>query len=227
MFELNERVDITAVTDIGPDRRSALIIDNFYQDPDSVRDYAAFDIDLRNDQDIMGGLPGCRAYTEDDRVRQNLKSLFDNLSKQPLWKYPIKDSWEENWNKTNFLCNMMKDCRDSGGGIPHSDGFDINFGAVIYLNKPEECSGGTRLYSLNGIQSPNQIKNSDAFRHRYNEYVKKKWLVDHTSDEWKVELEFEMVYNRCILYEADMLHAQWYEEGAFTEHYRIAQVLFI
>ena len=89
MFELNERVDITAVTDIGPDRRSALIIDNFYQDPDSVRDYAAFDIDLRNDQDIMGGLPGCRAYTEDDRVRQNLKSLFDNLSKQPLWKLSL------------------------------------------------------------------------------------------------------------------------------------------
>ena len=46
-------------------------------------------------------------------------------------------------------------------------------------------------------------------------------------DGWEVELEFEMVYNRCILYEADQLHAQWYSEDAFTTKDRIAQVLFI
>lgn len=231
MFELNKEVDLTVVTDIGPESRSALIIDNFYQDPDSVRDYAIFDVELRNDHDIMAGIPGWRAYQEDDKVRENLKPLFDNLKKQSIWKYSIDDSrWEKNWNKTNFLCNMMKDCRDIGGGIPHSDGFDINFGAIIYLNTPEECTGGTRLYSLDGIQSPKQIDEGDSFRDKYNEYVKKRWINSHENNdtsEWKVELEFEMVYNRCIIYEADLLHAQWYEEGEFSEYYRIAQVLFI
>jgi hypothetical protein len=53
------------------------------------------------------------------------------------------------------------------------------------------------------------------------------WLKDHGTDKWNVELEFEMVYNRMIMYEADLLHAQWYAEDAFTNCDRIAQVLFL
>ena len=37
MFELNDKVDITLVSEIGAENRNALIIDNFYKDPDSVR----------------------------------------------------------------------------------------------------------------------------------------------------------------------------------------------
>ena len=39
MFEVNEKLDITVVSDIGNEKRCALIIDNFYKDPDSIRDY--------------------------------------------------------------------------------------------------------------------------------------------------------------------------------------------
>ena len=39
MFELNKEFDITVVSDIGEEKRNALIIDNFYKNPDEVRQY--------------------------------------------------------------------------------------------------------------------------------------------------------------------------------------------
>ena len=40
MFELNPQCEVTAVIDIGPDNRSAMVIDNFYQNPHAVRELA-------------------------------------------------------------------------------------------------------------------------------------------------------------------------------------------
>ena len=42
-----------------------------------------------------------------------------------------------------------------------------------------------------------------------------------------VEHSFEMVYNRMVLYEADVLHGQNAELGHFTNFDRINQVLFM
>jgi len=225
MFELSKEFDVTVITDIGLDKRSAIIVDNFYQNPDEVRQYA-YQCSLKNNPDLMSGLPGWRIYEENSAVRENLKPFFDELKEQKIWKNKINlDVWEENWNKTNFLCNVMNsETRAFGGGIPHHDGFGVHFGSVIYLNTPDECSGGTRLYSVYGNSGHDGEK---EFGHLYNEHIKNKWIHDNESDDWKVEIDFEMVYNRCILYESDQLHAQWYEEGEFSEHHRLAQVLFI
>ena len=40
MFELNPQMDITAVTDIGPDNRVGIVIDNIYAEPMKVRELA-------------------------------------------------------------------------------------------------------------------------------------------------------------------------------------------
>jgi len=224
MFEVNEKFDITVVSDIGNEKRCALIIDNFYKDPDSIRDYIET-INLSQDPDLMGGISGWRAYAVNSEVRDNLKPVFDNLKKQPIWKKKIIEGlWEDNWRQLNFMCNVMDhSSRDVGGGIPHSDGFDVHFGGIIYLNKPDECHGGTRLYSVDGRQSTWGL---DGVQNLYNEYLKKRWENDE-GEGWKLELEFEMVYNRCVLYEADLIHAHWYDEDAFTEHLRLTQALFM
>ena len=56
MFELNPMMDITAVVDVGPDNRSAMVIDNFYENPEEVRQLAlkiprVNDIPLTNHRD--------------------------------------------------------------------------------------------------------------------------------------------------------------------------------
>ena len=40
MYEVNPECEITAITDIGPDDRSAVVIDNFYENPEEIRQLA-------------------------------------------------------------------------------------------------------------------------------------------------------------------------------------------
>mgnify|MGYP003657171399 CR=1 FL=1 len=53
----------------------------------------------------------------------------------------------------------------------------------------------------------------------------RKWL--YGDREWRVEYEAEMVYNRCIFYESDVMHSQNIDHGMFTEHDRVNQVFFL
>ena len=144
--------------------------------------------------------------------RRILNHSSIKLKQHPIWKNPINEElWESNWNKSGFMCNIMNaKTMDVGGGIPHQDSFDIHFGSVIYLNKGDECQGGTRLYSYFGKQSfprPDMItEDCVAIGHEFNQITKNRWLRQWVDEDpqspWNVELEFEMVYNRCILYEA-------------------------
>ena len=53
----------------------------------------------------------------------------------------------------------------------------------------------------------------------------RRWL--YGDREWKVEYEAKMRYNRCIFYEADILHSQNMEIGMFDSHDRINQIFFL
>ncbi len=241
MFELNKEFDITLVSDIGSEKRNALIVDNFYKNPDEVRQYC-LDSPKKTSEThpgLISGLPGHRVFEDDPRVAEQLKDQFSRWRDEPIWRSPrltnLK-SWDDAWNRTGFMCNVMNaETFDKGTGIPHQDNIDITFGSVIYLNTPEECAGGTRLYSYKNCMSlyaPDIVETGSLYvRDHFNvdDTDKSRDWFDgsHEDSPWKVELEFEMVYNRCILYEADLLHSQWYSKGMFTDYDRICQVLFM
>ena len=130
MFELNKEHDITVVTGIGPEDRCALIVDDFYENPEEVRKYAIASEkhSKQSDPELMSGLPGHRVWEEDKRIRQNLKPFFDGIrNHRDLWRSPKKikpGSWETSWDRAAFICNVMRENnRDPGGGIPHIDSF--------------------------------------------------------------------------------------------------------
>ena len=37
MFEISDKLEVIAITDVGPDKRNCMLIDNFYKNPDEVR----------------------------------------------------------------------------------------------------------------------------------------------------------------------------------------------
>ena len=37
MFELSDQLEVIAITDVGPEKRNCMLIDNFYKNPDEVR----------------------------------------------------------------------------------------------------------------------------------------------------------------------------------------------
>ena len=247
MFEINDDPDMILVSKIGIENRNALIIDDFYKNPDEVRQYALDSPKKTKETDpgLLSGLSGSRVFEQDSRVKDKMKSFFDELSKQPIWNSPrnFESQWyDDNWNRIGFMCNITNQkSMDVGGGIPHQDSFDNRFGSVIYLNTPEECQGGTRIYSYFGAigfyqadmidSDPNKRwVEPQSFKDNMNEITMHRWKNHHQNEPdegWKVEAEFEMKYNRCILYEADVLHGIWQEPDMFIDYDRIAQVLFM
>ena len=233
MFEVANEYDVTIVSEIGHQNRCVVIVDNFYKDPDSVRDFCLSSPKYsREDKPwLVGGLCGTRVLVETPEVRECLKKTFtDFVSIKNLWlEEHNQEQWDKNWNRTNFMCNVMND--ESMGKfpmLPHQDSFDVQYGAVIYLNTPEECAGGTDFYSYMGKTTLDVPKDGGLMMWQKNtEGITAEEWVEGKDNRWKVEFEAEMKYNRMVLYEASILHMQNWKEGMFPTYDRINQVFFL
>ena len=243
MFELNNELDIKVARDILG--RNAVVVDNFYKNPDEVREFALSNINNRGRE--VASIPGGRIYVDTDEVKDKLKGIFHTLCFDPdIWRRDQvydEDFFNERWDEQGFMCNVINDdtlLNNPLGIIPHQDYYPCDdktfkgvirsrYGSVIYLNTPEECHGGTNLYSFNkhisiferehcGIPVIEDATDEELYNH-IRSYLDNNFC--------NVEHSFEMVYNRMVLYEADVLHGQNAELGHFTNFDRINQVLFM
>ena len=108
MFELNPELEITAIRDIGPDDRSALVIDNFYENPDEVRDLA-IKLPRVTDLPFVNHHSGTRAAYQTGEVRKNLEHIFTELcADQGHWgrktdMQQIKTCMEGMWFLVDYI----------------------------------------------------------------------------------------------------------------------------
>ena len=234
MFELNNDLDIKIAK---VNEATVVVVDNFYKKPDEVRELA-LSLGTSDDPSKTGGLPGIRSFYYTSEVREKLYDIYYELClDNNIWQRNRLLSipqWFDEWDKSGFLCNIVNDStllKSPLGIIPHQDRYSgepegptCQFGSVIYLNTPEECAGGTNIYSWDGhITVP---QNYGLFEEKDGDFKTVKESFDN-SKKWKVEHEFEMVYNRMILYEADILHAPNVDLGMFTDYNRVNQILFM
>lgn len=264
MFELNENVEVSIKT-VGPQNKKIIIADNFYKNPNEVRNLALESNPLQN-LALTQNLPGSRIFQRNTQIRKNLKPFFDNYClDDSLWSRNIdKDMYEFQWDNVGFMCNVLNHdsvVKNTWKSIPHQDYYEDNipvneqnqaflvgsededieedypqFGVVIYLNTPDECAGGTNLYSYNGEMTlpcnvldyifndlPEDFRILDKEEQIYPTIMR--WL--NGDMQWKVEYQAEMVYNRCIFYETTTLHSQNIQPGMFTNYDRLNQVFFL
>ena len=129
------------------------------------------------------------------------------------------------------------------GIIPHQDYWQdekptFQFGSVIYLNTPDECAGGTNLYSRNGEMSiPKRVQTWNATMESWMQELdgietdieKFKYIKDKVNgnNPYTCEFEAEMKYNRMVLYQSDVLHSANLDLGMFTDYSRINQIFFL
>lgn len=264
MFELNENIEVSIKT-IGPQNKKIIIADNFYKNPNEVRNLA-INLDSTKDPALTHSLPGSRIFQRNSQIRENLKPFFDNYClNNSIWNKNIdEEMYESQWDNVGFMCNVLNYdsvVENTWKSIPHQDFYKdtipVNennqaflvgseneeeiedypqFGVVIYLNTPDECAGGTNLFSYNGKMTlPRNVLNyivndlPDDFRmlERKEQIYPTimKWL--NSDMQWKVEYQSEMVYNRCIFYESDTLHSHNIQPGMFTNYNRLNQVFFL
>lgn len=227
MFEVNSeiKVKIEKVNDIVwealPDgvikyssniqQKMVFIIDDFYKNPDEVREYA-LNSKTYTDKERLAGAIGRRVWEEDISImmqlRDNLCPIFEQLCQHPDWHIEFdKEHHYTKWNCMRFVVNMTnnKEIVDSGRDwktICHIDGPYNKWAALVFLNKEYECEGGTSFYS---VSLPNE---------------------DGSTNPPTLEYTCDMKYNRCILYDANQIHGAIMEPHMFKKYDRLTQIMF-
>ena len=112
MFEPNDEFELIVLTNIGPENRSAIVIDNFYKNPDEVRELCLsyHQTTDKENPDLIDGLPGNKVYMETDEVSNKLKSIFLQLcSEMPFWRKNLMQRFlkEDGEKKTMHLFAML------------------------------------------------------------------------------------------------------------------------
>jgi hypothetical protein len=210
--ELNARVEV-----MGWQEFPIVYIDNFYKNPDKVRNLA-----LRcpptNNPRICGGVPGTRVDMNMnlDHMHEVWKSIADNV-------YGLKmgevNTFDQACLQVPFSVNVTQS--KDRVRLPHIDypfGSDgRGWAGLIYLNKGKECQGGTGFYNYKGQQ--------------VNPAQEGIWDEDFVSDSvgpWELIHLAEMKYNRMIFYPDSVLHGAYDKPGFFEDdNYRLVQVFFL
>lgn len=216
MFEINSdlKVKVERVSDrawSGIDKM-VFVIDNFYKNPDEVRDLAK-NSELYIDKERLAGTIGRRVWLEDQEIMNQIAGqmsyVFYELCNHKDWHIKFdKEHHYNKWNCMRFVVNVTNNTEIISSGKTtdtacHIDGPYNKWASLIYLNTPEECEGGTDFYS---VVSPND---------------------DGTENRPKKEYHCEMVYNRCVLYDANQVHGAVLEPEMFKNCDRMTQVMFM
>ena len=220
MFEVNSEdpfiqkvYDHSRANEMGYCWRKVFVIDDFYKNPDEIRDYA-LSCELTRDKEICGGLVGSRVVEESQEMIDNLRPVFTKLCPHEevtkleytvgIFKYNC-DNMKFMVNHTTHEDINQKFNKDIFIYTHHKDEVNTKWAALVYLNKDEECEGGTDFY---------KFIEDHAYGHNYNIKKDIKWTS-------------EMKYNRMVLYEARHTHGAILNRSMFKEHPRLAQVFFM
>ena len=214
-FEINTPAD-ARVELMGWEEIPIVYVDNFYKNPDKVRNLALRCPGTKNPR-VLGGVTGERVD-----MNMNLEHMWTLFTEIAENVYGLTMGERRNFDETlkNVAFSVNVTQSNARSKIPHIDVSDVNnrgWAGLIYLNKSKECQGGTGFYTYNGMQvNPNQIGI---------------WKKEHVTDDvgpWKLIHLAEMKYNRMIMYPSNVLHGAYDKEGFFEgDDYRLVQVFFL
>jgi len=173
-----------------------IVIDNFYDDPDQVREVALQQEYLPcNEPSMSGNWPGYRSrkflHNIDETIFNEFRNkLLDNL----LWNNPVK---YEGYIETNFQVCL----EENGDSWVHYDRgpMEITHVGVVYLNPNPPSNSGTIIYDFN-----------EEHRAEWMEYSNNEqdlWFTLNRKDDlerfnkfFTENITIPNKYNRCIIY---------------------------
>jgi hypothetical protein len=128
-----------------------------------------------------------------------------------------------NWEATTDVgVNTFRQInkKRSDFAVPHADGG--TFTGVLYMNKPEECSGGTAFIRSKHTNSMENVM----------EYFKERPDLDETGDDywkgsyddWEIVGTVPMESNKLFMLPSKFTHAAWHPVDSFYDFTRLTAV---
>ncbi len=207
IFGINQNLEIQ-IKKIG--ENNLVIIDNFYQNPDAVR----------NLLDKSPATTWKKLVHNYPDARHNIMIDLSNI-KEVICKITEKIYQVTIFDDLPLMTNLFKEQGFPVGSAsaPH---FDPNyFAAIIYLNKPEECHGGTAFYLNKKTGKEYSTNSAKDFP-----VLNKSDFISESNEDWELLDYVEMKYNRFVLYRGNIFHAAQIKKEWFKDFYRIVQVFF-
>ena len=207
MFEIRKDIEVKEEIFNGS---KIFTIDNFYEDPDSVLDYALNPLPplwKMEDQPSYNNV-----YFEDRHSEifcKEVEPVFYFL--QSLCNQDFNNFGEFEANVSRFKKDSFNDYKNCYW-IPHND---IGYGAIVYLNK-DDTKSGTNFYEC---LDPENEPPEDITEHQ------DPW---RPKEKYKVIKHIEPKYNRMVLYDGmRFLHGMNIcNDDYFSDTYRVNQVYF-
>jgi len=198
---MEERVADVSVADSQP---SLLVIDNFYTNPDAVREYAM------SREYVERGYHGAVGHrTLEHKHFNGVKEKFESILGKKMAKGNELGGWDYQTN------GVFQHCMAEDPFVIHAD--DQKWAAMIYLtpDAPVEC--GTTLYRHKKTKQDRVERKSDWGIFKGNFYDPTPFeVVDVVGNK----------YNRMILFDAKHIHAASQYFGDSIENDRLFQLYF-
>lgn len=200
--------------------RSIVVIDDFYDDPDEIRDHA-LSLDFHRGERVT--YPGGQARSERSwsEARARLRAHIDEPVDEPCPKaHPFPQGL--------FRLALAEDEARRIDGV-HQD--LQRWSGVIYLSRPQDCAGGVAFFrhKQTGLVASNRDFELSVFGHladrprREVEDSMLRYLAD--SSHWEEIQRVAMVYNRAVLLMAQCFHMSMgvfghsKQSGRLTQHF--------
>lgn len=161
-------------------KRQLYVIDNFYTNPDEVREYA-----LKREFNVFGNYPGARTEPESEQQSEYLKTFFeDNIVHRKITYWPRE-----------YNTAFQYTDEESSTWIHHDQ---TQWAGVLYLTPNPPRGYGTTMYRHKG----SGILEHEPGLDDYNESSEQAGDLSL----WHKEMEIENCYNRLVLYNGLMYH---------------------
>lgn len=221
-FQINN-LRTFSVEEIGRTATKVVSIRNFYKNPDSVRDLIQRSPVTRWPQ-IVKDYPAFGRI----KVELNTTALTEVIHQTIDEVYNVRMPQRA---ALPFMANVLVDRSNPLAGTcvkPHFD-TGADFAAVIYMNTPEECSGGTGFYRHRPTGCELAPTPAEIFEHRmdFGTYDVKSPFFTDSDSRWELIHLAEMEYNKLVIYPARLFHSLYMRIEDFREFPRINQVLFM
>lgn len=188
---------------------SIIVVDNFYNDPDAVRDFA-----LKQEFNLTGGFPAVRGgYYFPEETLENIKSIIKPFG-------GAITGWTGNYGVFQLCKAEDRSWIHGDAKLEDPSGMGV-WAGVVYLTPDAPMTAGTCFYKHK--ETGKRIKDEPFFHSPDSE--KLHWdSIDYTK--WELADSVANVYNRAIFYRGDMFHCAGHYFGHTKENARLTQTFF-
>lgn len=185
---------------------SSIIIDNFYSNPDEVREFA-----LAQDYSVTGNFPGART-----------EPFLNDSVKEYIEKHIVPLHGKITWLNTEYTGAFQYTTARNRSWI-HADE-NNKWAGVLYLTPNAPLTGGTGLFRHKATGLSEIPRNLDGSINQ--ELIDKIYDDSQDMTKWEMTDFVGNVYNRLVIYKGDFFHSSLDYFGKDLYDGRLFQTFF-